>query len=103
MGGPILGGLVDRLAVERPEVQLTTYTSHYADELAAMVLSGRLDLALVGVCGNAGPPPVSGLVWREGGGGGGGVGDAARGPPVRRVAGGRAGRPGGRRLGRPSR
>jgi DNA-binding transcriptional LysR family regulator len=46
-------------------VQLTTYTSHYADELATMVLSGRLDLALVGVCGNAGPPPVSGLVWRE--------------------------------------
>jgi len=65
VGGPILGGLVDRLAVERPEVQLTTYTSHYADELATMVLSGRLDLALVGVCGNAGPPPVSGLVWRE--------------------------------------
>lgn len=65
VGGPILGGLVDRLAVERPEVQLSTYTSHYADELATMVLSGKLDLALVGVCGNAGPPRVSGLLWRE--------------------------------------
>ena len=65
MGGPILGGLVDRLAVERPDVQLTTYTSHYADELASMVLAGRLDLALIGVCGNAGPPGAPGMVWRE--------------------------------------
>src|SRR5690242_20691842 len=65
VGGPILGGLVDRLAVERPDVQLTTYTSHYADELASMVLAGRLDLALIGVCGNAGPPIAPGMVWRE--------------------------------------
>jgi DNA-binding transcriptional LysR family regulator len=65
VGGPILGGLVDRLAVERPDVHLTTYTSHYADELTSMVLAGRLDLALIGVCGNAGPPAAPGMVWRE--------------------------------------
>jgi DNA-binding transcriptional LysR family regulator len=65
VGGPILGGLLDRLAIQWPEVQLTPSTSHYADELAAYVVTGKIDLALIGVCGDAGPPPVAGLVWRE--------------------------------------
>jgi DNA-binding transcriptional LysR family regulator len=63
VGGPILGGLVDRLAAERPDVQLSPHTSFYADELAASVLSGKLDFALIGVCGDA-APPIQGLVWR---------------------------------------
>jgi DNA-binding transcriptional LysR family regulator len=62
VGGPILGGLVDRLVADQPDAQVTTYTSFYADELSAMVLAGKLDFALVGVCGDA-APPAAGLVW----------------------------------------
>src|SRR5437868_1834014 len=47
----ILGRLVDRLAAERP---VTTFTSWSAGELATMVAAGRLDYALVGVCGDNG-------------------------------------------------
>jgi DNA-binding transcriptional LysR family regulator len=63
VGGPLLGGLVDRLTTAVPDVDLSTYTSFYADELAAMVVSGRLDVAHVGVCGDS-APPAPGLVWR---------------------------------------
>jgi DNA-binding transcriptional LysR family regulator len=62
VGGPVFGGLVDRLASAEPEVDLSTYTSFYADELAAMVVAGRLDVAHVGVCGDATPPAPS-LLW----------------------------------------
>lgn len=61
---PIVGGLVHRLAAAEPQAQITTYASWYADELAQMVLSGRLDYVLVGVCGDAAPSAAHGLAWR---------------------------------------
>jgi DNA-binding transcriptional LysR family regulator len=62
--GPIVGGLVHRLAADQPQAQISTYASWYADELAQMVLAGRLDFAIVGTCGDSAPPPVEGLAWR---------------------------------------
>ncbi|WP_113705276.1 LysR family transcriptional regulator [Nonomuraea lactucae] len=57
--GPVLGGLVDRLASERA---VTTYTSWSARELTARVEMGRLDYALIGTCGGSGTPAGS-LLW----------------------------------------
>ncbi|MFD0659584.1 LysR family transcriptional regulator [Thermocatellispora tengchongensis] len=61
---PILGGLVDRLAAADPPAAVSTYTSWSAEELAGMVLRGRLDYALVGVCGESRPPAADSLIWR---------------------------------------
>jgi DNA-binding transcriptional LysR family regulator len=63
-GGPILGGMVHRLSVARPDAQITTYASNYVEELANMVLAGKLDYAQVGVCGDAIPSAEYGLVWQ---------------------------------------
>ncbi|MEU4514005.1 LysR family transcriptional regulator [Nonomuraea wenchangensis] len=57
--GPILGGLVDRLAAERP---VSTYTSWSSHELISMVELGRLDYVLTGACGDSGTP-TGALVW----------------------------------------
>ncbi|MEU8252013.1 LysR family transcriptional regulator [Nonomuraea sp. NPDC048916] len=57
--GPILGGLVHRLAAERP---VTTYTSWSAHELTEMVELGRLDYALTDACGDGGTPTGT-LLW----------------------------------------
>ena len=65
MNSPILGRLVHRLAAEQPEVQISTYASWSADELAQLVAGGRLDFAPTGVCGDAAPPAEFGLSWRE--------------------------------------
>jgi DNA-binding transcriptional LysR family regulator len=62
--GPIVGGLVHRLAADQPQAQISTYASWYADELAQMVLGGRLDFAVVGACGDAVPPTADGLAWQ---------------------------------------
>jgi DNA-binding transcriptional LysR family regulator len=64
IGGPILGGMVHRLSTAQPEAQITTYASYYIDELANMVLAGKLDYAQVGVCGDAIPSADYGLVWQ---------------------------------------
>lgn len=63
VNGPIVGGLVHRLSADQPQAQITTFASWYAEELAQMVLGGRLDFAVVGVCGDSGPP-LDGLAWR---------------------------------------
>lgn len=63
-GDVIVGGLVRRLTAARPEAQVTTYASWHADELAEMLTSGRLEYALVGVCGNAPPSVGEGACWR---------------------------------------
>jgi DNA-binding transcriptional LysR family regulator len=55
VNSPILGRLVHRLAIDQPHAQITTHASWYIDELAQLVLGGRLDFALAGVCGNAMP------------------------------------------------
>jgi DNA-binding transcriptional LysR family regulator len=64
IGGPIIGGMVHRLSTAQPEAQVTTHASYYVDELANMVLAGRLDYAQVGVCGDAIPSADYGLVWQ---------------------------------------
>jgi DNA-binding transcriptional LysR family regulator len=63
-GDVILGGLVQRLTTDQPDARISTHASYEADELAEMVSGGRLDYALVGVCGNAAPSVGEGLVWR---------------------------------------
>ena len=63
-GGPIIGGLVHRLSEDQPHAQITTHASYYVDELASMVLAGKLDFAQAGVCGDAMPSAEYGLVWR---------------------------------------
>lgn len=57
--GPVLGGLVDRLAAERPVTTRTSWSTH---ELTTMAEVGRLDYVLVGACGDSGPPTTS-LAW----------------------------------------
>ncbi|GAA4220923.1 DNA-binding transcriptional LysR family regulator [Streptosporangium album] len=61
--GPILGGLVDRLATAWPSSPVSTYTSWSARELTTMVMLGRLDFALIGACGESPPPTAGPVVW----------------------------------------
>jgi DNA-binding transcriptional LysR family regulator len=63
--GPLLGGVVDRLAASHPGVAVTTRTSWSEREIAALVIEGRVDFALVGACGESPPPAADRLVWRE--------------------------------------
>lgn len=51
--GPLLGGLVDRLAAAHPTAPVSTYTSWSVTEIAAQLVDGRLDFALIGACGEA--------------------------------------------------
>jgi DNA-binding transcriptional LysR family regulator len=63
-GGPVIGGLIHRLQTAQPEAQISTHASYYVEELANMVLAGKLDYAQVGVCGDAIPSADYGLVWQ---------------------------------------
>lgn len=65
VNSPLLGRLVHRLAAEQPQAQITTYASWSVDELAQLMAGGRLDYALVGVCGDSAPSAEFGLSWRE--------------------------------------
>jgi len=62
--GPIVGGLVHRLSAAHPDKQVSTHATWSADELAALVLAGKLDYALIGACADATPPAGHGLTWR---------------------------------------
>jgi DNA-binding transcriptional LysR family regulator len=64
IGGPVIGGMVHRLSTAQPDAQITTHASYYVDDLANMVLAGKLDFAQVGVCGDAIPSADYGLVWQ---------------------------------------
>jgi DNA-binding transcriptional LysR family regulator len=64
IGGPVVGGLVHRISRAQPDAQIVTHASYYVDELAHMVIAGRLDYAQVGVCGDALPSAEYGLVWQ---------------------------------------
>lgn len=64
VNGPLLGGLVHRLSLEQPDVQITIRPAWSAEELVAEVVGATLDYAIVGVCGNAPPPGESRLAWR---------------------------------------
>jgi DNA-binding transcriptional LysR family regulator len=63
VNGPILGGLVHRLRSAEPNATVTTYGSWSREELAEMVVGGRLDYIIVGVCGDSAPPTEFGLAW----------------------------------------
>ncbi|MEU3555926.1 LysR family transcriptional regulator [Streptomyces fragilis] len=63
--GPLLGGLLARLSDAAPGVPVTTTTTWSERELAALVSEGRIDFALVGVCGSAHPPAAPQVSWRE--------------------------------------
>ncbi|MBA0051666.1 LysR family transcriptional regulator [Streptomyces sp. AJS327] len=63
--GPLVGGLVDRLATAYPSATLSTLTSWSTEELAELLTEGRIDYALSGVCGGSTPPLAHRLVWRE--------------------------------------
>ncbi len=64
VGGPILGGLMSRLAEKG--VQVVTHPSHWADQLSELVSAGRLDFCIVGACGDTVPgTPADGLIFRE--------------------------------------
>ncbi|MFE5908170.1 LysR family transcriptional regulator [Streptomyces wedmorensis] len=63
--GPLLGGLVDRIARTDPGALVTTCTSWSEREIACGVVAGRLDFALVGVCGESGAPEAGRLAWTE--------------------------------------
>lgn len=64
IGGPVVAHLLHRLSASQPEAQISTHASYYVDELATMVLAGKLDYAQVGVCGDALPSAEYGLVWQ---------------------------------------
>jgi DNA-binding transcriptional LysR family regulator len=64
IGGPVVGGMVHRLSEAQPDAQISTHASYYVEELATMVLAGKLDYAQVGVCGDAIPSADYGLVWQ---------------------------------------
>ncbi|MFF8828618.1 LysR substrate-binding domain-containing protein [Streptomyces sp. NPDC015131] len=63
--GPLLGGLVDRLATGAPGVTVVTRTSWSEREIAAAAAEGELDYALIGTCGDSAPPEPARLVWTE--------------------------------------
>lgn len=64
VNGPMIGGLVGRLAVAHPAARITTHPSWSTRELQTMVQEDKLDFALVGACGQtpaAQPDPDSAL------------------------------------------
>ncbi|HEX5740382.1 MAG TPA: LysR family transcriptional regulator [Pilimelia sp.] len=63
--GSVLGGLIHRLVTDMPDAQINTYVSASSDELARMVTGGRLDFAVIGMCGHPGPITDFGLSWRQ--------------------------------------
>ncbi|MFJ2415779.1 LysR family transcriptional regulator [Streptomyces brevispora] len=62
--GPLLGGLVDRLATAHPAAPVSTYTSWSVTELASQLVDGRLDFVLIGACGESSPPAADRLEWQ---------------------------------------
>ncbi|GAB3146316.1 LysR family transcriptional regulator [Micromonospora sonneratiae] len=65
VNSPILGRLVHRLTTEQPHAQISTYASWSVDELAQLVLSGRIDYILAGVCGDSTPSADPNMAWRS--------------------------------------
>lgn len=64
VGGPVIAGLIRRISAAQPDAQIATHASYHVDDLARLVIAGRLDLAQVGVCGSAMPSAGDGLVWQ---------------------------------------
>lgn len=64
-GSPLLTGLLSRLTDAEPEAQITIQQSGSAAELAEMVSTGRIDEAVIGLCGDESPPGGHDVVWRD--------------------------------------
>jgi DNA-binding transcriptional LysR family regulator len=62
--GPVVGGLVQRLASAYPGHQVSVHATWSTAEIAEMVVVGDLDFALIGTCAGAVPPQHPGLVWQ---------------------------------------
>ena len=62
--GPIVAGLVQRLAAAHPQATVTTYASWSGDELVEKLLAGQIDYALAGCCGDSVPSVGDGVSWR---------------------------------------
>ena len=61
--GAVLGRLIHHVSAGYADMRISTRVSWSADELAGMLAAGRVDFAVVGVCGDAPPPTHAGLVW----------------------------------------
>lgn len=62
--GPLLGGLVDKLSTAYPDVSVGLHTTWSVAEISAMAAAGRIDVALIGVCGQSAPPEEERLHWQ---------------------------------------
>ncbi|MFF5078139.1 LysR family transcriptional regulator [Actinoplanes sp. NPDC000266] len=64
--GPIVAGLVQRLADAYPSSPVSVHSTWSENEIVRLVQEGRLDYALVGACatGRPGTDDLSGLSWR---------------------------------------
>ena len=62
---PLLGGLIWRFNAESPALHVTVHQSGSPTELADWLASGRVDYALIGLCGDESPPQGHALVWRD--------------------------------------
>lgn len=62
-GSPLLAGLLRRLGDAAPDLQIVIQQSASAPELAEMLSNGRIDDAVIGLCGDASPPGVNDVVW----------------------------------------
>jgi len=64
VNGPILSGLVHRIATSEPGAELAIDASWSATELSDQLAAGRLDFILIGTCGDAAPPTDHELAWQ---------------------------------------
>lgn len=62
---PILSGIIRRLNAVDPNVQVTVQKSTSPNELADQLSERRIDIALIGLCGEAPPPGEPELVWHD--------------------------------------
>lgn len=62
---PMLSGIIRRLSEYRPNTRVTVHASSSPPELADMLADGRIDVALIGLCGGAAPPAERELVWHD--------------------------------------
>lgn len=62
---PMLSGIIRRLTSDRPGTRVTVHASSSPPELADMLADGRIDFALIGLCGGASPPAEHELRWHD--------------------------------------
>ena len=58
-----LGGLFVNRLISELDVEVTSVTLPDVDGVTDQLASGALDVALVGLCGNAEPPAADGVRW----------------------------------------